>query len=103
MVFEKRYYPTKPSKRRTDFFGGAEMNAKRGAAMSVLVLLCATGVQARIKLVALPERAATVIRLDNPNATLIEEERVLTLQQGLNHVDFSWKGVQIDEDSIRLL
>ncbi|OHB67673.1 MAG: hypothetical protein A2Y76_12950 [Planctomycetes bacterium RBG_13_60_9] len=70
--------------------------------MSVLVLLCATGVQARIKLVALPERAATVIRLDNPNATLIEEERVLTLQQGLNKVDFSWKGVQIDEDSIRL-
>jgi hypothetical protein len=60
------------------------------------------GAQARIKLVALPERAATVIRLDNPAATLIEEERVLTLQQGLNKVDFSWKGVQIDEDSIRL-
>jgi len=28
---------------------------------------------------------------------------VLTLQKGLNKVDFSWKGVQIDEDSIRLL
>ncbi|GAH08649.1 unnamed protein product, partial [marine sediment metagenome] len=58
--------------------------------------------QARIKLVALPERAATVIRLDNPMATLIEEERVLTLQKGLNKVDFSWKGVSIDADSIRL-
>lgn len=57
---------------------------------------------ARIKLVALPERAATVIRLDNPNATLIEEERVLTLQKGLNKVDFSWKAVSIDADSIRL-
>ena len=56
----------------------------------------------RIKLVALPERAATVIRLDNPQATLIEEERVLTLQQGLNRVDFSWQGVSIDVDSIRL-
>ena len=67
------------------------------------LVLCIAGVtQARIKMVALPERAATVIRLDNPNATLIEEERVLTLQQGLNKVDFSWKGVQIDEDSIRL-
>jgi len=43
-----------------------------------------------------------VIRLDNPQATLIEEERVLTLQQGLNKVDFSWKGVSIDADSIRL-
>ncbi|MFA5553973.1 MAG: hypothetical protein WCZ89_08310 [Phycisphaerae bacterium] len=57
----------------------------------------------RIKLSALPERAATIIRLDNPNATLIEEERVLTLQKGINTVDFSWRGVSIDEDSIRLV
>lgn len=78
------------------------MTAKRAATMVVLTLLCAGAAQARIKLVALPERAATVIRLDNPNATLIEEERVLTLQKGLNKVDFSWKAVQIDEDSIRL-
>ncbi|HSW00843.1 MAG TPA: hypothetical protein VLI39_11765 [Sedimentisphaerales bacterium] len=80
------------------------MNARRSVVTGVLALLClAAGAQARIKLVALPERAATVIRLDNPNATLIEEERVLTLQKGLNKVDFSWKGVQIDEDSIRLV
>mgnify|MGYP005848293265 CR=1 FL=1 len=79
------------------------MNAKRQVLLAVLGLLVVTPMaQARIKLVALPERAATIIRLDNPNATLIEEERVLTLQQGLNKVDFSWKGVQIDEDSIRL-
>jgi hypothetical protein len=57
---------------------------------------------ARIKMVALPERGHTDIRLDNPNATLIEEERVLTLQQGINKVDFSWNGVSIDSDSIRL-
>jgi hypothetical protein len=68
----------------------------------VALLVTAPLAQARIKLVALPERAATVIRLDNPSATLIEEERVLTLQEGFNQVDFSWKGVQIDEDSIRL-
>jgi hypothetical protein len=52
--------------------------------------------------VALPERGKTIIRLDNPKATLIEEERVLTLQKGVNKVDFSWKGVSIDVDSIRL-
>ncbi|MGA1870141.1 MAG: hypothetical protein ACMUJM_16515 [bacterium] len=57
---------------------------------------------ARIKLVALPERDDTIIRLDNPHATLIEEERVLTLQKGVNKVDFSWNGVEIDVDSIRL-
>jgi hypothetical protein len=79
------------------------MKAKHVVLAAGLAVLCLTaGVQARIKLVALPERAATVIRLDNPNATLIEEERVLTLQKGLNKVDFSWKGVQIDQDSIRL-
>jgi hypothetical protein len=68
----------------------------------ILLLLCTAAAQARIKLVALPERAATVIRLDNPRATLIEEERVLTLQKGINKVDFSWNGVCIDADSIRL-
>lgn len=69
--------------------------------IALLFGVCA-GAQGRIKMVALPERADTVIRLDNPNATLIEEERVLTLQAGVNKVDFSWKGVSIDEDSIRL-
>ena len=79
------------------------MNGKKMKLMAVMVLLVCVGIaQARIKLVALPERAETVIRLDNPVATLIEEERVLTLQKGLNKVDFSWKGVSIDADSIRL-
>ncbi|MHC4559301.1 MAG: hypothetical protein ACYS80_18575 [Planctomycetota bacterium] len=79
------------------------MNSKRIKLMAVVLLLICSGIsQGRIKLVALPERAATVIRLDNPRATLIEEERVLTLQKGLNKVDFSWKGVSIDADSIRL-
>jgi hypothetical protein len=79
------------------------MNSKAKTLMAIVVLLVAGGiVQGRIKLVALPERADTVIRLDNPQWTLIEEERVLTLQQGENKVDFSWKGVSIDSDSIRL-
>lgn len=71
--------------------------------MIILAILTLTlPVHARTKLVALPERADTVIRLDNPYATLIEEERVLTLQEGLNKVDFSWNAVFIDADSIRL-
>ena len=72
--------------------------------ITCLIVLIALGsfAQARTKLVALPERDATIIRLDNPNATLIEEERVLTLQKGTNQVDFSWNAVSIDADSIRL-
>jgi hypothetical protein len=71
--------------------------------ITLAVLAIAFPAQARTKLVALPERADTVIRLDNPAATLIEEERVLTLQKGLNKVDFSWNAVSIDADSIRLI
>lgn len=71
-------------------------------AIIFLGLLAALPAGARIKLVALPDRDATMIRLDNPDSTVVEEERVLTLQKGLNQVDFSWKGVTIDQDSIRL-
>lgn len=70
--------------------------------IGVSLLFLATPLHARIKMVALPERGDTTIRLDNPQVTLIQEERVLTLQKGPNKVDFSWKGVSIDEDSIRL-
>lgn len=70
-------------------------------AFAALLTLSANA-QARTKLVALPDREAVTIRFDNPAATLVEEERVLTLQEGENQVDFSWRGVQIDPDSIRL-
>lgn len=74
------------------------------ARMGILVFLsvAATNAEARIKLVALPDREETIVKLDNPANTLVEEERILALQKGTNHVDFSWKGVRIDPDSIRL-
>jgi hypothetical protein len=61
-----------------------------------------TVAQARVKLVALPERARVVVSLSNPQATLVEEERILTLQKGDNTVDFSWRGVNIDPSSIQM-
>jgi hypothetical protein len=74
--------------------------------MPVLLILLTLAMpytaSARIQLVALPDREETVVRLDNRQATLVEEERVLALQQGVNRVDFSWRGVHIDPDSIRL-
>ncbi|MHC4500546.1 MAG: hypothetical protein ACYS21_15710, partial [Planctomycetota bacterium] len=84
------------------------MKSKTNKILAMALVLGIVAIaEGRIKLVALPERAATVIRLDNPQATLIEEERVLTLQKTPpegppNKVDFSWKGVSIDPDSIRL-
>src|ERR1043166_1009916 len=69
-----------------------------------LLTLVALGVSAyaRVKMVALPERARVVVSLNNPDATLVEEERVLTLQKGANKVDFSWRGVNIDATSIQV-
>ncbi len=70
------------------------------AVAGILIFLCANVSQCRTKLVALPERADAIVRLDNPYFTLVEEERILPLQKGANQVDFSWAGVNIDSDSI---
>ena len=55
---------------------------------------------ARIKLITLPVRERVEIQLDNPNATLVEEERIVPLVKGENQVDFSWANTQIDSESI---
>ncbi len=67
-----------------------------------LTLLPSARLHARVKLVALPERARMVLSLNNPSATLVEEERILPLQKGVNQVDFSWRGVNIDPNSIQV-
>ena len=56
--------------------------------------------QARIKLITLPVRQRVEIQLDNPNATLVEEERIVPLVKGVNQVDFSWANTQIDPNTI---
>ncbi len=55
---------------------------------------------ARIKLITLPLRERVEIQLDNPNATLVEEERIVPLVKGVNQVDFSWANTQIDPNTI---
>ena len=77
---------------------------RRTAAIRVVVLavLAAmpTVASARIKLITLPVRQRVEIQLDNPNATLVEEERVVPLVKGVNQVDFSWANTQIDPNTI---
>ena len=55
---------------------------------------------ARIKLITLPVRERVEIQLDNPSATLVEEERIVPLVRGVNQVDFSWANTQIDPGTI---
>ena len=73
----------------------------RFLAMAACVLAVSVS-EARVKLVALPERARVVISLSHADATLVEEERLITLQKGVNQIDFSWKGVNIDIGSIQV-
>jgi hypothetical protein len=65
-----------------------------------LSILPAGVAQARIKLITLPVRERVEIQLDNPNATLVEEERIVPLVKGVNQVDFSWANTQIDPNTI---
>ncbi|OUD12542.1 hypothetical protein [Thioflexithrix psekupsensis] len=71
--------------------------------LSFLVLHAINPVEARIKLVALPERQATQVQLENEQHTLLSEERELNLQAGSTEIDFSWQNVQILPDSIHLM
>jgi hypothetical protein len=71
----------------------------------VLVALIATVgstefAHARVKLITLPVRERVEIQLDNPGATLVEEERIVPLVKGANQVDFSWANTQIDPNTI---
>jgi hypothetical protein len=73
-----------------------------GLAVGCVLILYTGDALGRVKLVALPERARVVVALGNPSATLVEEERLITLQKGVNKVDFSWRGVNIDPTSIQV-
>jgi hypothetical protein len=55
---------------------------------------------ARVKLITLPVRERVEIELENPHATLVEEERIVPLVKGENQVDFSWANTQIDPNTI---
>jgi len=71
------------------------------ATLIATVLLAAPpSASARIKLITLPVRERVEIQLDNPNATLVEEERIVPLVKGVNQVDFSWANTQIDPNTI---
>ncbi len=51
--------------------------------------LLASPATAGVKLITLPVRERVEIQLDNPNLTLVEEERVVPLAAGLNDVVFA--------------
>lgn len=79
-------------------------NFGRFASCLVLALVALIGLSdsafGRVKLITLPVRERVEIQLDNPGATLVEEERIVPLVKGENQVDFSWANTQIDPNTI---
>ena len=69
-------------------------------ACAIIGLSSPTPAEARIKLASLPDREAVAVRFDHPNQVLVEEERTIALQAGVNNIDFSWAGTNIDKGSI---
>jgi hypothetical protein len=80
---------------------GAKLRWGVVACAVVLVALGGRPALARIKLTTLPVRERVEIQLDNAQATLVEEERIVTLLQGTNHIDFSWSNTAIDKGTIQ--
>jgi hypothetical protein len=78
------------------------MRRLRIVMMTAVVVMAALAAPAagRIKLATLPVRERVEIQLENPKATLVEEERVVTLLKGTNHIDFSWTNTRIDKWTI---
>jgi hypothetical protein len=70
------------------------------ATLLIWLVLPSIPALARVKLITLPVRERVEIQLDNPSATLVEEERIVPLVQGENQVDFSWANTQIDPNTI---
>ncbi|MCC6151812.1 MAG: hypothetical protein IT461_16300 [Planctomycetes bacterium] len=69
-------------------------------ACAIIGLSSPTPAHARIKLATLPDREGVAVRFDHPNQVMVEEERTIALQNGVNTIDFSWAGTNIDKGSI---
>src|SRR5207302_10257343 len=91
------------ARRGCNGFGWRPLLALRASILCVVSAILATfpgPASARVKLITLPVRERVEIQLDNPNATLVEEERIVPLVKGENQVDFSWANTQIDPNTI---
>ncbi len=68
---------------------------------TIVIALQGNHAQADVKLITLPARERVEIQLDNFNTTLVEEERIDPLAEGVNDVVFAWANTNIDKDSIQ--
>lgn len=68
----------------------------------IILLGLSWSVYAKIDLVTLPNRDQVQLTIYNSaDLTLVREQRILTLKQGLNRLEFSWADTLIDPTSIQ--
>jgi len=72
------------------------------AIITFTIIITSTILLARTKLTTLPERNNVRIDLSHRYSALIEEERSITLQQGVNQIEFAWAVSSINKDSISM-
>ncbi|MCC5876946.1 MAG: DUF4139 domain-containing protein [Candidatus Sumerlaeia bacterium] len=73
------------------------------AVMAATMLAFPPAAPARIDLVTLPGRDATMITVYNSeDITLVREQRTLSFSEGRNQIQFSWANTLIDPTSLRL-
>jgi hypothetical protein len=85
------------------FLRKEECMALKILAVSATALLWATFAQAKVDMVSLPTRDHVQLTIYNSaDLTLIRDQRVLTLRQGLNDLQFSWANTLIDPTSLEM-
>jgi hypothetical protein len=72
------------------------------ALAALFCLSAGLAAHARISLVTLPARENVRIRIDRNNNALVQEERRLTVLEGLNRVEFGWQNLAVDADTVQL-
>lgn len=86
-------------------FGPRRLINKSGAFLLflVLVVLLSVPAAAKVDLVTLPVRDSVQITIYNSaDMTLVRENRMLTLKQGRNRLQFSWANTLIDPTSLEM-
>lgn len=71
------------------------------AAGLLITFVSSMPASAGVKLITLPPRERVEIQLDHPGVTLVEEERTVPLNAGVNEVVFAWTNTQVDAGSIQ--
>lgn len=76
------------------------MTARKLGTSLLLIAALATPCFARVKLVLMPQRENVRLHFEASAPVLMEEERVIALEEGVNQVELAWEGLPILPQSI---